>query len=101
LIIGPGLVTKLPGDVVAQRQDLFQQRNVFRPGQIVMLDLELFADVLPFGIFFNGKEMPGDVGHDRVFVIAGFGLLQKTLGHAFEFGFGELTAFCALVMFES
>ena len=41
LVIGPGLVAELVGDVVAQRQDLLQQRDVLRAGQVVVLDEQL------------------------------------------------------------
>ena len=74
LVIGPGLVAELVGDVVAQRQNLFEQRDVLGAGQVVVLDDQLLARLLAFGVVHHADVMPGDVRHDGVFVVAGLDL---------------------------
>ena len=90
LVIGPGLVAELAGDVIAQRQDLLQQRDVLRAGQVVVLDEQLLARFLAFGVVHHAEVVPGDVRHDGVFVGAGLDLRQEALRHAFQLGLGEL-----------
>ena len=90
LVIGPGLVAELVGNVVAQGQDLLQQRDVVRAGQVVVLGDQPLARFLAFGVVHHADVMPGDVRHDGVFVGAGLDLRQEALGHAFQFGLGEL-----------
>ena len=50
LVIGPGLVAELAGDVVAQDENFLQQRNVFLAGEVVVRDEKLFARVLAFRV---------------------------------------------------
>ena len=77
------------GNLIAQRKNLFQQWNVLRPGQVIMLDQKLLACLLAFGVLLDRQIMPGDIGHDRVFVVSRLDLLQKSLGHSVQFGFSK------------
>jgi len=89
-VIRPGRVAELAGDVIPQRQDLFQQRQVALAGEIIALELEPFAGFLTAGVVHHAQEVPGDVGLDGVFIRAGFGLRQKAFRNALQLGPGEL-----------
>jgi len=77
-------------NVVAQGQNRFEQRDIFVAGEVVVLAQQFFAGLLAFGVVHDPKAGGGDVGHDRVLVIAGFDLLEEVLGQALQLGPGEL-----------
>ena len=91
LVVVPGFVAEGERDVVAQREDAVEQRDVVVLGDAVAGNVEFFAGRFAVGVLLHQHVLKRLVGHDRVLIRPGLdlGRIQKFRRHAVEFGAGE------------